>query len=68
MDLDDVIDMALAGGYPDRRRTKLTREKVLKIRKARAEGAPLAAIAEAANVCQRTVRDVLTRKTWKHVL
>src|SRR5262249_49759991 len=52
----------------DNPRAKLTREKVLEIRKLRSEGKSVQAIAWEFGVSEGCVRCILSRKSWRHVI
>lgn len=48
--------------------SKLTEEKVSTIKKLRAQGATLSSIAGSVGVCFQSIHNVVTGKTWRHVI
>src|SRR5690606_14696952 len=68
--LQNMADRKAAGGYAEGEQSpmaKLTEAQVLEIRQLSADGVGSAKIAKRFGVVKMTVRNILLRRTWKHI-
>lgn len=70
--MDNIADRDVRDGTTARGRThgrsKLTESDVVKIRKAHAKGASMTALGRLYGINRTTVRQIVTRETWQHVV